>query len=144
MHNSVNVLPSNDLTPFSHPFSNDLNSKDKARQLHRLLLDCARDESEKEVSSMYRKAADFFRETFFGKTEAQIKAAILEVLRDYCDGSDSHPLEVINLVELTGISEKELIPVLGGMVLSGEIIQGRRRRYNEAGNHYNAIYKLKK
>lgn len=142
MPNSVNVLSTQNNLPFSHPVS-ELTSEEKAKQLHRLLLDCARDESEKEISSMYRKAAEFFRETFFGRTEAQIKAAIIEVLKDYCDGIDAHPVEINNLAELTGIDDKELIPVLQSLVLAGEIVQGRRRRYNEAGMHYNAIYKLR-
>ena len=140
MHNS-NVLPDT-LQSFSHPSTN-LNKEDKARQLHRLLLDMAKDESEKEVSSLYRKTADFFRTTFFGRTEAEIKSSIIEVLKDYCDGEKDHPVELINLVELTGINEKELIPILNKLVLTGEIEQGRRRRHNEAGKHYNALYRLK-
>jgi hypothetical protein len=143
MLNSTNTLsPLNDRQ--SHPFSNLTNKEDKAKKIHRLLLDLARDESEKELKSVYRKTADFFREKVFGLTEAQIKSAILEVLEDYFDGIDYNAVEIDNISEVTGIKEKELLPVLNKMVAAGEILQGRRRRFQEFGEHYNAIYKLNK
>ncbi|MBS1797824.1 MAG: hypothetical protein JSS81_28645 [Acidobacteria bacterium] len=138
MPNSINALPSN--FPLSHPTP----SEDKARKIHRLLLDMARDESEKEVKSVIRKTADFFRENFFGKTRAQIKAAIVSVLEDYCDGQEAHPVEINNLAELTGIREKELKPALSELAGEKKILVGRRRRFNEPGEHYNLIYKLRK
>jgi hypothetical protein len=142
MLNSTNTLsPLNDRQ--SHPFFTSTNEKDKADQLHRLLLDLAKNTSEKELKSVFRKTADFFREAVFGKTQAQIRTAVLEALKDYFDGEECAPLEINNLEELTGIDEPELLPVLNKMVAAGEILQGRRRRYNEAGAHYNAIYKLK-
>ena len=140
---SKTALPSNNFT-LSHPFFTSTNEKDKATHLHRLLLDLAKDTSEKELKSAFRKTADFLRESLFGKTEAQIRTAITEAFKDYFDGEEYRALEINNLAELTGIDEQQLSPVLNKMVAKGEILQGRRRRFNEAGEHYNAIYKLRR
>lgn len=125
------------------PFAQIGSSEDKARQLHRLLLDLSRDESEKELRSAARATADFFREKFFGLTEKQIRSRILEVLKDYYDGEVHHPLEIDNLSEQTGIKEEKLLPVLKSMVADGTLLEGRRRRWQEMGEHYNPLYKLK-
>jgi len=140
----TNILNSETLQPNS-PFAflqSDL-TDEKAKKLHRLLLDLSKDESEKELRSIVRQTADFFREKFYGKTDAQIRTAIIEVLKDYFDGETYNPLEIDNLAEETGIKEDKLLPVLEKMVAEGILLQGRRRRYQEPGKHYNPIYKLK-
>lgn len=146
MPNSVNCLPQNNSDNLSHPFLPNLKTsqEDKAKQLHRLLLDLAKDESEKELKSIYRRTADFFRDSVFGKSEKQIRACLLEVFKEYFDGETFVALEIENLAEETGISADKLQPVLDQMVARGEVLMGRRRRWQEAGKHYNPIYKLKK
>ncbi len=136
-----NTLPSNN--SLSHPFFSQLNSKeDKARKIHRLLLDFAKDESEKDLKSICRQTADFFREAFFGKTEAQVRTAIIKVLEDYFDGKYYTALELEDLAEETRIGAETLLPVIRQMVSEKLIVEGRRRRWNEPGRHYNSIYKL--
>lgn len=53
----------NTLVPFFHIASS---SDERAKLLHRLLLDLSKDESEKELRSAVHQTADFFREKFFG------------------------------------------------------------------------------
>ena len=139
MQNTVETTPDNPLSFFQID-SND----EKAQKLHRLLLDLAKDTDEKEVKTIFRSTADFFRDKFFGLTEAQIKTRIKEALEDYFDGEVYHALEVDNLAEETGIKEAILLPVLKKMVADGTLLQGRRRRWQEMGEHYNPIYKLNK
>jgi hypothetical protein len=134
----LEVLRTNVALPF---FQLDL-PDDKAKLLHRLLLDLAKDTSEKEAKWAFRSTADFFREKFFGPTETQIKLHITGVLEEYFDGETYRPLEIDNLAELTGIAEEKLLPVLNKLVADGTILQGRRRRWQEAGKHYNPLYKL--
>lgn len=115
---------------------------DKARLLHRLMLDLAKEEPEKQLKSAVRHTADFFREKFFGPTETQIKLRITGALEEYFDGETYRALEIDNLAELTGISEEKLLPVLEKLVADGTIVEGRRRRWQEMGKHYNPIYSL--
>ncbi len=117
--------------------------EEKAKLLHRLLLDLSKHTSEKEAKYAFRQTADYFREKFFGPTETQIKARVREALKDYFDGETYTALEIDNLSELTGVVEEKLLPVLQKMVSEGTLIQGRRRRWQEFGKHYNPIYKLK-
>lgn len=117
---------------------------EKAKKVHRFLLDLARDESEKEARTIFRATADFFRESYFGLTDKQIKARIVRVLEEFFDGEVYRALEIENIAELSGIAEETLQPVLNRMVRRGEIEPGRRRRHNEMGAHYNPIYRLKK
>lgn len=125
------------------PFAETGSSDEKARQLHRFLLDLSKDESEKELRSAARATADFFREKFFGLTEAQIKTRIIETLKDYYDGEEYHALEIDNLTELIGVKSSKLLPIVKQMVEAGTLLEGRRRRWSEPGKHYSSIYKLK-
>lgn len=125
-------------------FSGKDSAEEKATKLHRHLLDLARDTDEKEARTIFRATADFFRESYFGLTDKEIKARIAAVLEEYFDGEVYRALEIENIAELSGIDKAILLPVLSRMVKRGIIEQGRRRRYNEMGEHYNPIYKLKK
>ena len=129
---------------FPHPSLENLTGTEKARLLHRLLLDSSRDTAETEASAAFRKTADFLRETYFGLTEKKIRCKIRECLEDYFDGENYVALEVDNIGELTGIAVEVLLPVLQRMTKAGILLQGRRRRWNELGEHYNPIYKLRK
>ncbi len=66
------------------------------------------------------------------------------MLEDYFDGTSYTALELDNLVGETGIAADKLLPVVERMVRAGTLLQGRRRRFNEPGKHYNSIYKLNK
>lgn len=125
------------------PFFQTNSSEEKAQLLHRLLLDLSKDATaEKEAKWAFRSTADFFREKFFGPTEAQIKLRITNTLEDYFDGETYRPLEIDNLAELTGISEEKLLPVLNKLVADGTLVEGQRRRWQEMGKHYNPLYSL--
>jgi hypothetical protein len=124
------------------PFRQIDSSEEKAKLLHRLLLDLSKDTSEKEAKWAFRSTADYFREKFFGPTETQIKLRITGILEEYFDGESYRPLEIDNLAELTGIAEEKLLPVLEKLVADGTIVQGRRRRWQEMGKHYNSLYSL--
>ncbi len=67
----------------------------------------------------------------------------MEVLTEYFDGEIHHALEIDNLAEQTGIKEEKLLPVVKAMVEDGTLLEGRRRRWQEMGEHYNPLYKLK-
>lgn len=139
---NTSQLNSNEMFPFAQ-IAQTGSTDEKARQLHRLLLDLSKDESEKELRSAIRQTSDFFREKFFGLSERQVKTRILEVMKDYFDGEEYRGLEIDNLAEQTGIKESQLLPVLKAMVAGGAVLEGRRRRWQEPGKHYNSIYKLK-
>jgi hypothetical protein len=124
------------------PFFQLDSSEEKAKLLHRLLLDLSKNTLEKEAKWAYRSTADFFRERLFGVTETQIKLRITGALEEYFDGETYRPLEIDNLAEITGIAEEKLLPVLEKLVADGTLIRGRRRRWQEMGKHYNPIYKL--
>lgn len=148
MLQSTNILQQSnfDLSSLPKLFNSDKNlpPDEKAKKIHRLLLDLAKNEQEKEMKSIFRQTADFFRDTVFGKSEKQIRSCIIGVLEDYFDGENYVALEIENIAEESGIKIEALQPVLDKMVKKGEILQGRRRRFQEAGKHYNPIYKLKK
>jgi len=139
---NTSQLNSNEMFPFAQ-IAQTGSTEEKARQLHRLLLDLSKDESEKELRYAIRQTSDFFREKYFGLTERQIKTRILEVMKDYFDGEEYRGLEIDNLAEQTGIKESQLLPVVKAMVAGGILLEGRRRRWQEPGKHYNSIYKLK-
>lgn len=125
-----------------HPDLNVDSTEEAAKKLHRLLLDLSKESAEKESASAFRKTADFFRETYFGLTEKKIKSKIVECLEDYFDGETYTALEIENIAEQTGITEENLLPVINRMVKAKVLICGRRRRWNELGEHYNPLYKL--
>lgn len=85
-----------------------------------------KDESEKELRSIVRQTAVFFREKFFRVTDAQIRTRILGVQEEYFDGESYTVLEINNLSELSGIKEEKLLPILKKIVAAGEFIEGRR------------------
>jgi hypothetical protein len=147
MLNSSNTLPSTnfDLSSLPTLFNSDQSAStdEKAKKIHRFLLDLAKSESEKEMKSFFRQTADFFRDTVFGKSEKQIRSCIINVLEDYFDGENYVALEIENIAEESSIRIEALQPVLDNMVKKGEILQGKRRRFQEAGKHFNPIYKLK-
>ena len=97
---------------------------------------------EKELKSAVRATADFFREKFFGFSEKKVRQAINEVLEDYFDGETYRGIEMVNMVEQTGIKEEVLMPVVQKMIAQGVILVGRRRRWNEFGEHYFPLYRL--
>ena len=128
----------------SKPARPQFSSEEQARKLYRLLLDMSKDTSEKEAKSAYRRTADFFRESYFGLTQKAMRARIVKFLEEFFDGEIYPGLEIENIAEETGIKEETLAPVLDRMVKRKIIVVGRRRRYNEMGEHYNALYKLNK
>ncbi len=126
------------------PFSIHDSASTRAAKVKQLLVDLSRDEDDKELRSAFRATAEFFRESFFGLTKKQIRTRIKNCLEDYFDGEEYRALEIDNIFELTGIKPEKLQPVLEKMVKQKIVLQGRRRRWNEPGEHYNAIYKLRK
>lgn len=145
---SAITLPENfPVTPQSNPRAARPNPfpdcrEGRARRIKQLLLDLAQEESDPSLKSAIRQTADFFRENFFGLTEKKIRSRIVEVLEDYFDGEQYNALEIDNISELTGIKPEILLPVLEKMIRCGIVLEGRRKRFNELGNHYNRIYCL--
>ena len=136
------TLPVSKVLP--HPNFNSKTKRERAAEIHKYLVSLARDESEKDLRSIYQRTADFFKDEFFGKSEAKIRTAITRSLEDYFDGDDYIPVELENIAELTQIKKKVLLPVIEKMVNTGEIAEGRRRRHLEAGTHYTPVYRLAK
>ena len=128
-----------------HPIFNSTDTAaEKADKIKKFLVYLSEKTEEEELRSSIRQTADFFRERYFGFSERQIKSKIIKVLEDYFDGESYIGIELENLAEETGLKEKTLAPVLQMMIKTGIILEGRRRRHNEMGEHYNALYRLRK
>lgn len=113
-------------------------SSERAARLKQLLFDLSKEEDYKDYRSILRSAADSVRIKAFGYNRAVTKRKILKLLSEF------YNLEIVDLVEDTGIAEKEIKAAVADLIAEEKITEGERRRYQEPGKHYNKIYELKK
>jgi acetate kinase len=114
------------------------NQIDTAARLKQLLLDLSKEEDYKDFRSIIRAAADSVREKAFGYNRSVTKRKILKLLAEF------FALELDDITFETGIGEKEIKAALDDLIKENKIVEGRRRRWQEAGKHYNPIYELPK
>lgn len=137
MLQSVNNLPSiND--NLSHPIFLDLplEEKQRAKALKELLLKLSKDENNAAFSPILRAAADTIRERFIGYNRKTTKNKILKLIQEF------ECCEMIDFVEEYKIDERELRGAIDDLVRERKIRVERRRRWQEAGRHYNELYYL--
>lgn len=145
MPNSQFSLPNNSALP--HPnltFSPEESEKEKAQKLKDFLIGLSRQPEVTEYRSIIRQAADSIREKAFGISDRKIETKLLAAFEEYFDGEEYNYLEMSDLIELTGLREKFLTPVLTKMIAKEQVETSERRRWNEPGKHYNDLYRLKK
>lgn len=130
-----NALPPND-SGFSHPplLHSETAPPDR---LKALLLNLSRQPEYGEYRSILRSAADSVREKAFGYNRQTTRKKILKLLNEF------HCLEIDDLTDETRISEKEIRAALDDLIAEEKVIRGQRRRWQEPGKHYNAVYYLK-
>jgi hypothetical protein len=109
---------------------------ERAARLKQLLLDLSKDEEYKDFRSILRVAADTVRQKAFGYNRSVTKRKILKLLAEY------FTLEIVDIVDETGISEKEIKAAIADLIKENAIVEGERRRWQEVGKHYNKIYEL--
>jgi hypothetical protein len=134
-------LPNSNTTPCltssPHPIlSINTNGTENAEQLKQLLLNLADDPQFAIHRKTLRSAADSVRIEAFGYNRATTKKKILKLLQEF------HCLELEDLTDETGIAETEIREALLELVNEHKIEHGRRRRWQEPGKHYNAIFVL--
>jgi hypothetical protein len=122
------------LTSSPHP-PLSLNSDD-SEKLKQLLIDLSKDPKYASHRSTLRMAADQVRVTAFGYNRATTKRKIMKLVEEF------HQLEIEDLVDETKIAENEIRAALLELTDEGKLKPGRRRRWQEPGKHYNAIFYL--
>ena len=115
----------------------DYNSS-RAQKLKQLLLDLSKEEENTDFRSILRDAADKIRTKSFGFNRAVTKRKIINLIREFeiCEMDDF-------LFEFK-LPKTEITAALGELIAEEKIVEGRRRRWQEMGKHYNSIYSLKK
>jgi DNA-binding transcriptional ArsR family regulator len=83
-----------------------------------------------------RRAADEIREKAFGYNRQTTRRKILKLLSEF------HICEIDDFTCETGIAEPEIRAALAELAAENKIKIGRRRRWQEAGKHYNEIFEL--
>lgn len=122
-----------------HPFllDSEIDSDTRAERLKKLLLDLSKDESvKKDFGSILREAADRVREKAFGFNRGVTKRKIINLIREF------EICEMDDFTDEFNLPKKEIFAALDELERENKIVVGRRRRWQEAGKHYNLIYRL--
>lgn len=109
-----------------------------AAGLKQLLLDLSKDEKNKDFRTILRDAASSIREKAFGYNRAVTKKRICKLLAEF------ECCEIYDFTDELGLPEKEIKAAILDLLKEEKIVEGKRRRWQEAGKHYNPIYELKK
>jgi hypothetical protein len=112
------------------------NGTENADKLKNLLLELSRDPDHSQFKTILRLAADQVRVKAFGYNRATTKRRIVKLLEEF------HCLEIEDLMDETGIDANEIKSALIELVEDCKITEGRRRRWQEPGKHYNPIFEL--
>ena len=111
-------------------------SSSRAQKLKQLLLDLSNEKENTDFRSILREAAERIRTKSFGFNRAVTKRKIVNLIREFeiCEMDDF-------LFEFK-LPKAEITDALGELIAEEKIVEGKRRRWQEAGKHYNLIYKL--
>lgn len=127
----------NGLHPFL--FDSDIDSADRPERLKKLLLDLSkRDEFKQDFGTILREAADKIREKAFGYNREVTKRKIVNLIREF------EICEMDDFLDEFKLPKKEIDGALDDLISEQKIVTGQRRRWQEAGKHYNTTYELKK
>ena len=125
---------------FNLPVSANIQQSDynnsRAQKLKQLLLDLSKEEENTDFRSILRDAADKIRTKAFGFNRAVTKRKIINLIREY------EICEMDDFLDEFKLPKKEILAALDELQNDGKIIVGKRRRWQEAGKHYNLIYRL--
>jgi hypothetical protein len=127
-----NSFPIND-SRLPHPV---LNSNCAHEELKQLLLSLSKKPEYAAHRSTLRSAADRVREKAFGYNRSTTKRKITKLLTEF------HCLELEDFIAETGIAPKEVNAAIEELIVEGKIRQGKRRRWQEPGKHFNPLYEL--
>jgi hypothetical protein len=119
-------------------FNTRPDNTERAARLKALLLDLSKEEDFRDFRSIIRAAADSVREKAFGYNRQVTKRKILKLLDEY------FVLELDDITDETRISEKEIKAALNDLIQENKIREGKRRRWQEVGKHYNPTFELVK
>ena len=141
----VNRCGSNLLLPMNNPDLSrpisanipqpDLNNS-RAAKLKQLLLDLSKDEEHQDFRSILREAADRVRQKAFGFNRSVTKRKILNLIREF------EICEMDDFLDELKLPKKEIAAALDELEAEKKILVGKRRRFQEAGKHFNLIYKI--
>jgi hypothetical protein len=127
-------------TNLPHPSLSTLvintNGTANADKLKNLLLELSKDPDHVQFKTILRLAADEVRVKAFGYNRQTTKRRIIKLLEEF------QCLEIEDFVDETGIDTREIKSALVELVEELKIKEGRRRRWQEPGKHYNPIFEL--
>ena len=112
------------------------NLSHSSKELKELILSLAKEPKFKIFSPLLRSTANQIRIQSEGYNRKVTINKIIKLLQEF------EQCEIIDFVDETGIDEKEIKAALAELVASGKIGTRQRRRWQEAGKHYNDIYYL--
>jgi hypothetical protein len=131
-------LTSSPHPPFSSPaagLQRLVNSAD-SDDLKQLLLDLSKDPRFASHRSTLRLAADQVRIKAFGYNRETTKRKILKLIKEF------ECIEIEDLVDETNIDDREIKSALIELIEDGKVKEGKRRRWQEPGKHYNPVFYL--
>ncbi len=111
---------------------------ERAARLKQLLLDLSKEEDNKDFRTILRDAASSIREKAFGYNRAVTKKRILKLLSEF------ELCEIADFTDELNLPEKEIRAALDDLLKAEKISEGKRRRWQEPGKHYNQTFELKK
>lgn len=110
----------------------------RAARLKQLLLDLSKEEDNRDFRAILRNAAASVREKAFGYNRSVTKKRILKLLAEF------YNCEIDDFTDELALPEKEIKSALDELLKEGKIIEGKRRRWQEPGRHYNQNFELKR
>lgn len=111
---------------------------ERAARLKQLLLDLSKEDDYKDFRTILRDAASNIREKAFGFNRIVTKKRILKLLNEF------DLCEIVDFTDELKLPEKEIRGALDDLLKDESIVEGKRRRWQEPGKHYNQTFELKK
>ncbi|HEX8249004.1 MAG TPA: hypothetical protein VF599_12575 [Pyrinomonadaceae bacterium] len=107
---------------------------ENADKLKQTLLELSRQDENRFFQSVLLAAATEIREKTHGVNSVSARNKIVKVFQEF--GS----LEMDDLTDETKLSEPDIRKVLLKLEEENLIVEGKRRRWQEAGKHYNELW----
>jgi hypothetical protein len=107
---------------------------ENADRLKQTLLELSRAEENRYFQSVLLAAATAVRETTHGVNPNSARNKIVKLFQEFTS------LEMDDLTDETKLAEADIRKVLAKLVDENLIVEGKRRRWQEAGKHYNELW----
>lgn len=107
---------------------------ENADKLKQTLLELSRQDENRYFQSVLLAAATAVREQTHGVNVVSARNKIVKVFQEF------KSLEIDDLTDETKLSEADIRKVLTKLLDENLIIEGKRRRWQEAGKHYNELW----